>query len=74
MYTEKERIYGNENRIKVAAIQISYEMGKKEETLKKIDEKISEAADIEHYAAYAPITSPVPSFHMPEYFAEAVLV
>ena len=36
--------------------------------------KISEAADIEHYAAYAPITSPVPSFHMPEYFAEAVLV
>ena len=45
MYTEKERIYGNENRIKVAAIQISYEMGKKEETLKKIDEKISEAAD-----------------------------
>lgn len=29
MYTEKERIYGNENRIKVAAIQISYEMGKR---------------------------------------------
>ena len=36
--------------------------------------KISESKDIEHYAAYAPITSPVPSFHMPEYFAEAVLV
>ena len=36
--------------------------------------KISESADIEHYAAYAPITSPVPSFHMPEYFTEAVLV
>ncbi len=36
--------------------------------------KISESTDIEHYAAYAPITSPVPSFHMPEYFTEAVLV
>ena len=38
MYTEKERIYGNENRIKVAAIQKSYEMGKKEETLNKLEE------------------------------------
>ena len=36
--------------------------------------KISEAADIEHYAAYSPITSDTPSFHMPEYFADAVLV
>lgn len=35
--------------------------------------KISEAEDIEHYGAYHPIDSPVPSFHMPEYFAEAVL-
>lgn len=35
--------------------------------------KISESQDIEHYAAYAPIISPVPSFHMPEYFAESVL-
>ncbi|MBM6948370.1 carbohydrate-binding family 9-like protein [Mordavella massiliensis] len=36
--------------------------------------KISETADIEHYAAYSPITSDTPSFHMPEYFADAVLV
>lgn len=36
--------------------------------------KISETAEIEHYAAYSPIDSPVPSFHMPEYFEEAVLV
>lgn len=36
--------------------------------------KISENAETEHYGAYAPIDSPVPSFHMPEYFEEAVLV
>lgn len=35
--------------------------------------KIAEAADIEHYASYAPILTSAPCFHMPEYFASAVL-
>lgn len=35
--------------------------------------KISETADIEHYASYSPILTSTPSFHMPEYFTSAVL-
>lgn len=35
--------------------------------------KISEAKEIEHYASCFPIRSEIPSFHMPEYFGEAVI-
>lgn len=35
--------------------------------------KISEAKAIEHYASCFPIRSEIPSFHMPEYFGEAVI-
>jgi len=35
--------------------------------------KISEAEEIEHYASCFPIRSEVPSFHLPEYFGEAVI-
>lgn len=35
--------------------------------------KISETKEIEHYASYSPIKSKTPSFHMPEFFAEAVI-
>lgn len=35
--------------------------------------KISEAKEIEHYASCFPIHSEIPSFHMPEYFGEAVI-
>lgn len=35
--------------------------------------KISETKEIEHYASYSPIQSEAPSFHMPEFFAEAVI-
>lgn len=35
--------------------------------------KISETKEIEHYASYSPIQSRVPSFHVPEFFAEAVI-
>lgn len=35
--------------------------------------KISEDAEIEHYASYAPIKTAVPSFHLPEFFAVAAL-
>lgn len=45
MYTEKERVYGKEMPVKVAAVQMSYEMGKKEETVQKGVDKITEAAD-----------------------------
>lgn len=36
--------------------------------------KISEAAEIEHYASYAPIRTEIPSFHLPEFFATADIV
>lgn len=36
--------------------------------------KISESPEIEHYASYAPVKSLVPSFHLPEFFAEARIV
>lgn len=36
--------------------------------------KISETKEIEHYAAYAPIDSDVPSFHVPEFFETAEIV
>lgn len=36
--------------------------------------KISETPALEHYAAYAPIPVAKPDFHLPEFFAEAVLV
>ena len=36
--------------------------------------KLSETAAVEHYAAYALIPTKIPSFHMPEYFAEAEIV
>lgn len=35
--------------------------------------KISETKAVEHYAAYVPILSSTPSFHLPEYFASAIL-
>ncbi len=35
--------------------------------------KISESKEIEHYASCFPIRSEIPSFHMPEYFGEAVI-
>lgn len=35
--------------------------------------KISETAAIEHYASYSPIRTAIPSFHLPEFFAVAVL-
>lgn len=36
--------------------------------------KMSETKEIEHYASYSPILSSVPSFHMPEFFADAEIV
>lgn len=36
--------------------------------------KISETKEIEHYASYSPIRSDIPSFHLPEYFAQAEIV
>lgn len=36
--------------------------------------KISETKEIEHYAAYAPISSDIPSFHVPEFFETAKIV
>lgn len=36
--------------------------------------KISETAEIEHYASCFPIKTEIPSFHLPEYFGEAVIV
>lgn len=36
--------------------------------------KISETPEIEHYASYAPISAPEPDFHLPEFFAKAILV
>lgn len=35
--------------------------------------KICEDPGLEHYASYAPIDSPSPDFHLPEYFTEAVI-
>lgn len=35
--------------------------------------KISETKEIEHYASYAPIHSPIPSFHLTEFFETAVI-
>lgn len=45
MYTEKERITGQENVVKVAVVQMSYNLGEKEITVKKTISKITEAAD-----------------------------
>lgn len=36
--------------------------------------KISESPEIEHYAAYSPIDSETPNFHVPACFGKAVLV
>ena len=36
--------------------------------------KISETKEIEHYASYSRILSEIPSFHLPEYFAQAEIV
>ena len=33
-----------------------------------------EKKEIEHYASYSPILTDIPSFHLPEYFAQAVIV
>lgn len=35
--------------------------------------KISEEPSIEHYGSYAPIDNPVPNFHLPQFFAKAVI-
>lgn len=44
MFTEKERVYGKENLVKVSVVQMSYELGQKDATVKKTLDKISEAA------------------------------
>lgn len=44
MYTEKERIYGKEMPVTVAAVQMSYNLGEKAATLKKTLDKIESAA------------------------------
>jgi len=36
--------------------------------------KISEDPSIEHYASFAPIDSRIPDFHLPQYFAQAIIV
>lgn len=36
--------------------------------------KLSETAQIEHYASYSPIRTEIPSFHLPEFFASAQIV
>lgn len=36
--------------------------------------KISETKEIEHYASYAPLETETPSFHLPEFFAEAMII
>jgi hypothetical protein len=35
--------------------------------------KIAESKEIEHYASYSPIISEKPNFHLPEYFAKAIV-
>ena len=35
--------------------------------------KLSETPEVEHYASYAPIDYPTPNFHMPKFFAKAVI-
>lgn len=35
--------------------------------------KISEDPSIEHYASYFPIQNPVPNFHLPQFFGEAII-
>ena len=35
--------------------------------------KLSESPEIEHYASYGPIDHPVPNFHLPEFFEDAVI-
>ena len=36
--------------------------------------KLAEGEEMTHFASYAPIKSPKPDFHLPEFFAEGVLV
>lgn len=36
--------------------------------------KISESKSVEHFASYAPISYPTPNFHLPEFFADAVII
>lgn len=36
--------------------------------------KISETPEIEHYGSFAPIGSETPNFHLPEFFAKAIIV
>lgn len=36
--------------------------------------KISETADIEHYASYAPVRASSPDFHLPQYFEQSILM
>lgn len=36
--------------------------------------KISESAEIEHYACWSMVETEVPSFHLPEYFGTAVII
>lgn len=35
--------------------------------------KISEDPSIEHYISYSPINNPTPNFHLPEFFAKAII-
>jgi hypothetical protein len=35
--------------------------------------KISEDPSIEHYASYSPIQNPIPNFHLPQFFGEAII-
>ncbi|MCR5720454.1 MAG: carbohydrate-binding family 9-like protein [Lachnospiraceae bacterium] len=36
--------------------------------------KISESEEIEHYGAFSHIDSPTPNFHLPEFFAEGIIM
>ena len=36
--------------------------------------KISETPEIEHYGSFAPIGTETPNFHVPVYFAKAIIV
>lgn len=35
--------------------------------------KICQSREFEHYASYSPIDNPIPNFHLPEFFAQAII-
>jgi hypothetical protein len=36
--------------------------------------KICETKELEHYASYSPLASDIPNFHLPQYFATAIII